>query len=233
MRATNAAASRRPGAPARIPTSSRAPDPLDDWILELPADQVLEVTDDRLVPAALRAVDADDPERFDFRDRAADRRGPRSTTRTPGCRARTTASRPSALTDDGRSGRRDDVGRRVPVGADPHGRPARRTRAGGAPRRAGRRADDLRARCVQRRCVRARHRPHRARARRRPRRRRGRSRRSARTSDRARSAHPWQRQVSRMRRSAVTWSRSSTGPPGKSSRTRRTASGQSTASSMP
>ncbi|MFE7846715.1 aldose 1-epimerase family protein [Microbacterium sp. NPDC057407] len=40
---------------------------VDDWTLELPAEQVLTVTPDRLVPVALEAVDASDPERFDFR----------------------------------------------------------------------------------------------------------------------------------------------------------------------
>jgi aldose 1-epimerase len=42
------------------------PGPLDRWILELPAAQVLEVTDDLLVPVRLSAVDVD-AERFDFR----------------------------------------------------------------------------------------------------------------------------------------------------------------------
>jgi aldose 1-epimerase len=40
---------------------------VDDWTLELPADEVLAVTPDRLIPTDLVAVDADDPERFDFR----------------------------------------------------------------------------------------------------------------------------------------------------------------------
>ncbi|WP_029144777.1 aldose 1-epimerase family protein [Microbacterium luticocti] len=39
---------------------------LDDWTLEVPAAQVLQVTDDRLVPAGLAPVDTD-PTRFDFR----------------------------------------------------------------------------------------------------------------------------------------------------------------------
>ena len=41
--------------------------PLDEWTLELPAEEVLLVTSDRLIPTALRPVDADDAERFDFR----------------------------------------------------------------------------------------------------------------------------------------------------------------------
>lgn len=40
---------------------------VDDWTLELPAHRVLEVTPDRLIPVGLRAVDSDDPQRFDFR----------------------------------------------------------------------------------------------------------------------------------------------------------------------
>jgi aldose 1-epimerase len=40
---------------------------VDDWTLELPAAQVLHTTADRLVPTELRAVDADDAERFDYR----------------------------------------------------------------------------------------------------------------------------------------------------------------------
>jgi len=41
--------------------------PLDEWTFELPAAAVLLVTDDRLVPTALRPVDADDAARFDYR----------------------------------------------------------------------------------------------------------------------------------------------------------------------
>jgi aldose 1-epimerase len=40
---------------------------VDEWTLELPAADVLAVTPDRLIPTGLRAVDADDAERFDFR----------------------------------------------------------------------------------------------------------------------------------------------------------------------
>lgn len=40
---------------------------VDAWTLELPAAQVLAVTPDRLIPTDLVAVDADEPERFDFR----------------------------------------------------------------------------------------------------------------------------------------------------------------------
>jgi aldose 1-epimerase len=41
---------------------------VDDWTLDLPADEVLTVTADRLSPIGLRPVDADDAERFDFRE---------------------------------------------------------------------------------------------------------------------------------------------------------------------
>ncbi|MDE0546244.1 aldose 1-epimerase family protein [Microbacterium sp. C7(2022)] len=44
------------------------PGKVDEWTLELPASEVLAVTDDRLIPTELRAVDADDAPRFDFRD---------------------------------------------------------------------------------------------------------------------------------------------------------------------
>lgn len=40
---------------------------VDEWTLELPASEVLAVTDDRLIPTSLRPVDAEDPRRFDFR----------------------------------------------------------------------------------------------------------------------------------------------------------------------
>lgn len=40
---------------------------VDGWTLELPAEKVLEVTPDRLIPIDLVDVDADQPERFDFR----------------------------------------------------------------------------------------------------------------------------------------------------------------------
>ncbi|MEU1972947.1 aldose 1-epimerase family protein [Microbacterium sp. NPDC019599] len=41
---------------------------LDEWTFELPAAEVLLVTDDRLIPTDLRPVDADDAARFDFRE---------------------------------------------------------------------------------------------------------------------------------------------------------------------
>jgi aldose 1-epimerase len=40
---------------------------VDDWTLELPAEKVLAVTPDRLIPTELVAVDTDEPDRFDFR----------------------------------------------------------------------------------------------------------------------------------------------------------------------
>ena len=40
---------------------------VDEWTLELPADEVLTVTDDRLIPVALQTIEEAGPERFDFR----------------------------------------------------------------------------------------------------------------------------------------------------------------------
>ena len=40
---------------------------LDEWTFELPATEVLLVTDDRLIPTELRPADADDAARFDYR----------------------------------------------------------------------------------------------------------------------------------------------------------------------
>ena len=44
------------------------PGRVDDWTLELPADVVLAVTEDRLIPTTEQSVDATDPRRFDFRE---------------------------------------------------------------------------------------------------------------------------------------------------------------------
>ena len=44
------------------------PGRVDDWTLELPADIVLGVTDDRLIPTQEQYVGASDPLRFDFRE---------------------------------------------------------------------------------------------------------------------------------------------------------------------
>lgn len=41
---------------------------LNDWVLELPAAQVLEVTPDRLIPTDLAPVEVADAERFDYRE---------------------------------------------------------------------------------------------------------------------------------------------------------------------
>lgn len=40
---------------------------VDDWTLELPASEVLTVTEDRLIPVSLEPVDAEATEHFDFR----------------------------------------------------------------------------------------------------------------------------------------------------------------------
>lgn len=43
------------------------PGTVDEWMLSLPAADVLDVTPDRLIPTSVRPVDAEDAERFDFR----------------------------------------------------------------------------------------------------------------------------------------------------------------------
>lgn len=43
------------------------PGRVDDWTLELPADVVLAVTEDRLIPTVAQGVDESEPRRFDFR----------------------------------------------------------------------------------------------------------------------------------------------------------------------
>lgn len=67
IRATNASHEAAPWGTGPHPYLVAGAGPLDEWVLELPAAQVLEVTEPRLVPTALEAVDARDPERFDFR----------------------------------------------------------------------------------------------------------------------------------------------------------------------
>jgi len=66
VRATNRSASPAPWGTGPHPYLVAGPGALDDWILELPADTVLEVTPDRLAPVALASVDVD-ADRFDFR----------------------------------------------------------------------------------------------------------------------------------------------------------------------
>lgn len=65
--ATNESASAAPFGTGPHPYLVAGPGRVDDWTLELPADQVLAVTPDRLIPIGLRDVAADDPDRFDFR----------------------------------------------------------------------------------------------------------------------------------------------------------------------
>ena len=68
VRATNTSREPAPWGTGPHPYLVAGSGSLDDWTLELPASQVLEVTEPRLIPAGLGAVDARDPERFDFRD---------------------------------------------------------------------------------------------------------------------------------------------------------------------
>jgi len=66
VRATNESADAAPFGAGPHPYLVAGPGALDEWTLELPASEVLEVTSDRLIPVALRAVE-DDADRFDFR----------------------------------------------------------------------------------------------------------------------------------------------------------------------
>jgi len=67
VRATNESADAAPWGTAPHPYLVAGAGHVDDWTLALLAEQVLAVTPDRLIPTELRSVDADDPERFDFR----------------------------------------------------------------------------------------------------------------------------------------------------------------------
>ena len=67
VRTTNLSATTAPVGVAPHPYLVAGPLPLDTWTLHLPADQVLSVTDDRLLPVDLVGVEAD-PARFDFRE---------------------------------------------------------------------------------------------------------------------------------------------------------------------
>ena len=66
VRATNTSTTRAPWGTGPHPYLVAGAGPLDSWDLELPADQVLEVSPDRLSPTRLREVDDDVPV-FDFR----------------------------------------------------------------------------------------------------------------------------------------------------------------------
>lgn len=66
VQATNWSDSGAPWGAAPHPYLVAGEGRVDDWTLELPAAQVLAVTDDRLIPTELQAVDAADPERFDY-----------------------------------------------------------------------------------------------------------------------------------------------------------------------
>lgn len=64
VRATNQSSTPAPFGTGPHPYLVAGPGSVDDWTLELPASEVLEVTEDRLIPTDLRAVAGD--ERFDF-----------------------------------------------------------------------------------------------------------------------------------------------------------------------
>lgn len=67
VRATNESPEAAPFGTGPHPYLVAGSAPLDEWTLSLPAAQVLEVTDDRLVPLGLRPVEID-ADRFDFRE---------------------------------------------------------------------------------------------------------------------------------------------------------------------
>ena len=67
VRGTNLGAEPAPWGAGPHPYLVAGPGTVDDWILELPADQVLDVRRDCLSPLGLSVVDLDEPERFDFR----------------------------------------------------------------------------------------------------------------------------------------------------------------------
>ncbi|MFB9646658.1 aldose 1-epimerase family protein [Microbacterium terregens] len=68
VRATNESPDAAPWGTGPHPYLVAGPGSVDEWTLELPARDVLAVTPDRLIPVELRAVDSDDPGRFDFRE---------------------------------------------------------------------------------------------------------------------------------------------------------------------
>ena len=68
VRATNESPDAAPWGTGPHPYLVAGDGHVDDWTLELPAGAVLAVTADRLIPTELRGVDADDAERFDFRE---------------------------------------------------------------------------------------------------------------------------------------------------------------------
>ena len=95
------------------------------------------MTDDRLAPVGLVAVDGDDAERFDFR--SGRRLGTAQIDHAyTGLAAAADGRITVRLTTAVRRRGGDVVGLRLPVGADPHGRPSRRPGTGRATGRAWR-----------------------------------------------------------------------------------------------
>lgn len=68
VRASNLSASAAPFGTGPHPYLVGGTSPLDEWTLELPASDVIEVTPDRLSPVALHAAADLDAERFDWRE---------------------------------------------------------------------------------------------------------------------------------------------------------------------
>lgn len=69
--AMNLSAQDAPWGTSAHPYLVAGPGRVDDWMLEVPASQLLEVTNDRLIPTQVVPVDATDPKRFDFRETRA------------------------------------------------------------------------------------------------------------------------------------------------------------------
>ena len=67
VRAINESADAAPFGTGPHPYLVAGPSPLDEWTLELPAAEVLEVTEVRLSPVALHDVAGHEPDRFDYR----------------------------------------------------------------------------------------------------------------------------------------------------------------------
>ena len=64
---TNLSTEDAPWGASAHPYLVAGPGTVNDWTLHLPASQVLTVTEDRLIPEGLQAVDAERSEQFDFR----------------------------------------------------------------------------------------------------------------------------------------------------------------------
>ena len=162
VRATNESPDAAPWGTGPHPYLVAGAGHVDDWDLSVPADEVLAVTPDRLIPTGLRSVDADAPERFDFRE--VRRIGTVELDHAYTALARDESGLATVrVTDAAGSGVQMTWDAACPW-VQVHTSDKRRGQAR-SPHRVGGRAHDVCARRVQRLLVRLRHRPHRARAR--------------------------------------------------------------------